>query len=164
MDVDSEIAFKIRTDKTMDNQRLSSSSDEPVDTSDELLDVDDINERFIADCAREAMKGCQCSQQNDSDLPANEQAKSPKVKAEEVIRKAETARARMLPTPGMFPHQWNLTAVQHSSIVDEKYIAMGLLVDQNLKEKIWKGEFVDFARLLPRNRLSSEETRLELIF
>ena len=39
--VDPEITFQTK--------RISLSSDEPIDTSDELLDVDN----FIADCARE---------------------------------------------------------------------------------------------------------------
>ena len=46
--VDSEVAFKIKAP----NRRGSSSSEEQIDTSDELLDVDN----FIADCQREAGK------------------------------------------------------------------------------------------------------------
>ena len=68
--VDLEISFKgvenMEIDVQMNeledkntNQNFSSSSDEPIDTSDELLDVDanaevEFNERFIADCAAEA--------------------------------------------------------------------------------------------------------------
>ena len=52
IDVDSEIAFRINQTEVNKIQRLSSSSDEQVDTSDEMLEIDvDINERFIADCA-----------------------------------------------------------------------------------------------------------------
>ena len=45
--VDAEISFKRR------KQHDSSSSEEQINTSDELIEVD-INEKFIADCAREA--------------------------------------------------------------------------------------------------------------
>ena len=71
----------------------------------------------------------------------------------------------MMATPGMFdPTQpWNMTAMQHSSLVDEKYVAIGLSVDQGLKDKIWKGEYVDFVRLLPRECNVADENRLELI-
>ena len=161
-DVDSEIAFRINQTEVNKIQRLSSSSDEQVDTSDEMLEIDvDINEQFIADCAQEAAK----KQKNLGITGQNLNTQSHKEKVEEVIRKAEDSRAQMMATPGMFdpPQPWNMMAMQHSSLVDEKYVAIGLSVDQGLKDKIWKGEYVDFARLLPRECNVADENRLELI-
>ena len=55
--VDSEITFCIRESSNQDeqlNKRESSSSEDRIDTSDELLEVE-LNDNFIADCAAEAV-------------------------------------------------------------------------------------------------------------
>ena len=56
-------------------------------------------------------------------------------------------------------------AMQHSSMVDECYISVGGNIDQGLRDKICRGEYVDFARLLPRNKLGNNpsEQKMELI-
>ena len=74
----------------------------------------------------------------------------------------------MLVTPGNqytnFDSRFNGgTANQHSSIVDENYVMIGGHIDMTLREKIKRGEFVDFAKLLPKDQLSSDESKLELI-
>ena len=62
--VDPEITFKI-DDKSKEH-RNSSSSEERIDTSDELMEVDlDINDRFIADCKEEANRQQQAHQTAD---------------------------------------------------------------------------------------------------
>ena len=58
---DLEITFKPRSEgreipPETQKKRDSSSSNEPIDTSDEMMDVD-INENFIADCEKEARRG-----------------------------------------------------------------------------------------------------------
>ena len=66
--VDSEINFRVCTEQPDKNNRFSLSSDEleQVDTSDEMLELDnmDINDRFIADCAREAVAAAAISGPN----------------------------------------------------------------------------------------------------
>ena len=66
---DPEISFKIKSVKTTQGQsdqfdqegqkrRESSSSEDQVNTSEELMEIDmDINDHFIADCAAEAARG-----------------------------------------------------------------------------------------------------------
>ena len=55
---DPEITFKVDQGKINSN-RDSTSSEERIDTSDELMEVDmdiDFDERFIADCARKVKR------------------------------------------------------------------------------------------------------------
>ena len=53
----------------------------------------------------------------------------------------------------------------HSMLVDNKYMVIGTHVDDSLYEKITRGQYVDFGKLIPRDRLANEEdNRLELIF
>ena len=53
----------------------------------------------------------------------------------------------------------------HSSMhVDEQYRLMGTHIDQTLKAKILNFEYVDFARLLPKDRITKEDDHcMELI-
>ena len=57
------------------------------------------------------------------------------------------------------------TANQHSLVVDENYVVVGGHIDAMLRDKIKKGEYVDFALLLPRDHLTltAAEGRLELV-
>ena len=47
----------------------------------------------------------------------------------------------------------------HSVIVDEKYMAVAMHIDTNTRNQIIKGEYVDFARLVPGDRLTMQEER-----
>ena len=51
---------------------------------------------------------------------------------------------------------------QDASHVDNKYIVVGALIDSTVKDKIAKGEYVDFVKLLPRDH-AYDDNRLELI-
>ena len=51
-----------------------------------------------------------------------------------------------------------------SALVDEGYIVVGAHLDLVTVEKISNGEYVDFSKLLPRDRVIAEEdTRMEMI-
>ena len=53
---------------------------------------------------------------------------------------------------------------QQVSLVDESYSIVGNNLDEHMKSKILNHEYVDFVRLLPKDRLSSEEDhRMELV-
>ena len=55
--------------------------------------------------------------------------------------------------------------MHHSSIVDECYMTIGAYLDPNLCDKIKRGDYVDFARLLPREKASNfQDDKLELIY
>ena len=150
---DPEITFKKRD--------CSSSEEGKIDTSDEMMEID--CNQFIAECAAEANR-------RKRSLPEDKEL-DPKEIADNTIREAEAAKIRMLPTPGncfnfvnLNGHYNTVTANQHSSIVDENYVAIGSHIDGALKDKIRRGEYVDFAHLLPRDRLlSADEGHLELV-
>ena len=159
--VDSEITFRV-TDDMGDkqcceetNKRDSTSSEEEwIDTSDEIIDTElDINEKFIAGQVKDNNNNRKRS------LPPEDEERD---LAEDQIRQVEASKIRMLSTPGMrqssdfIENRFNgATAMQHSSMVDECYISMGGYLDQRLREKICRGEYVDFVRLLPRNKLGN---------
>ena len=52
----------------------------------------------------------------------------------------------------------------HSAMVDESYHLVGSHVDESTQEKIVNGEYVDFARLVPRDRIMlADDQRYEMI-
>ena len=54
--------------------------------------------------------------------------------------------------------------VHHPTVVDENYLIIDNYVDEGTRLKIENGEYIDFARLLPRDRLSIEEdNRMEIV-
>ena len=100
----------------------------------------------------------------------------PHKQADEVIREAEALRANIFNTPGninnSFPRQMGSDKhTNHqqlalpSTTYDENYIIVGSHMDPALKEKMRKGEYVDFARILPKDKMQGEEDhRLELVY
>ena len=102
--VDEEIAFK---KSSVNKNRDSSSSDEKMDTSDEIADIEielnDMNEHFIADCKQEAKRRRSSlldhREEDDDGMVA-------KCNSDEIIRSVEAAKARIMTTPGrnqLFP-------------------------------------------------------------
>ena len=112
------------------------------------IDLDD-NDRFIAECAEEARRAKRTKTQDGEDRPqCATEADNPKSKADEIICNAEAVKIRMLGTPGkcnyytenMEEGRFNRgSALQHSSIVDENYVAIGSHIDVGLQEKIKRG-------------------------
>ena len=48
--------------------------------------------------------------------------------------------------------------------MDQNYLIVGNHVDEVTQQKIWKSEYIDFGKLLPKDKiLAEEENRLELI-
>ena len=96
--VDEDIVLK--KSKQVAQNRNSSSSEEQMDTSDEIMDMDvDLNivsERFIADCEQEAIRrqsGASQEMETSPEVGARRLAK-------EKIKEAEASKARILSTPG----------------------------------------------------------------
>ena len=90
---------------------------------------------------------------------------TPEEKAREMVRKAEISKAKILATPGK-NHEQPLLAnlLTPTALVDEGYMVVGAHVDEATILKIEKGEYVDFAKLIPKDKvLAEEETRLELV-
>ena len=83
--------------------------------------------------------------------------------AEEVICDAEASRARMINVQGLFPNSSNNELV-HTALVNQNYFMVVCHVDDMTCRRIVNNQYVDFAQLLPRDRiLEVEENRMELV-
>ena len=154
--VDPEISFKITgKDKQCgksEGKRDSSSSEERIDMSDEMMEIDlDLNDKFIADCQAEAENNKKKAFARD-----DTEDDDPRRDAKNMICQAEANKIRMLGTSGSKfgkfddsnqMHFNGASVIQHSSLEDENYIVVGANVDNHLCEKIKWGEYVDFSEL-----------------
>ena len=144
--VDDEIAFK---KSSCLPKHDSSSSDEQADTSEELIgmedELNDMNEHFIADCEKEAKhRRSSLIEMSDPEIDARD-------KAFDMIKQAEASRARTATTPGRV-HD-NLMTVDHSSTsVDDNYVVIGAHIEIAIQDKIKRGQYVDFVKLLPKEK------------
>ena len=65
---------------------------------------------------------------------------------------------------GILPTVENVGNTHHPAEVDENYLVVGNYVEESVRTKIENGEYVNFSRLLPRDRLSIEEdNRMEIV-
>ena len=146
-DMDTEITFNFK-------KRDSSSSEDRIDTSDEMIKVD-VNDQFIAEC-RDAAKKMRREGRNQQQAEVRQQ----------VTRDAEANKARLYATPGnmnLLNFDSTVNAV-NSSAYDENYMVVGAHVDVNLQHKIVNHEYCDFAKLLPKGRVTREEdNRMEIV-
>ena len=86
----------------------------------------------------------------------------------EETRRAESVKAHINEVAGktigpnlLFGEQEKLA---HSLFVDEEYSMVGEQIDNNLRERIREGAYVDFVRLIPHDRLDYEEDqRMEMV-
>ena len=131
------------------------SSDEQADTSEELINVTE----FIADCAAEAERRRSGSTVRDlPEVNGTTPAGSKPNSAQHRIRELESAKVRMAATSGNQFNR-NLLNVECAPVmgaggsVDDNYMVIGAHVDQNIQQKIVNHEYVDFARLLPKDRV-----------
>ena len=94
--------------------------------------------------------------------------------AGQVIRQAEAAKAHIFVTPGnvevpLLHNNFNrqiqqVVSNQVRASFDENYIMVGANIDAGLQDKIKRGEYVDFSRLLPRDRQNHDDHRLEIVY
>ena len=77
---------------------------------------------------------------------------------DQIIRDAENSKAKIFQTPGNRNYNFDFEKkFVHSSMVDEEYMILAGHVDANIRVKIESGEYVDLAKLLPRDRVVSED-------
>ena len=98
---------------------------------------------------------------------------TPKEKGTKATQHVERGKARVLEIPGMINSINNLESnnvdrytgdLILSVIVDESYSAIATHVDENLHRQIKEGCYVDFSKLLPKDRVSAEEdVRMEMV-
>ena len=82
------------------------------------------------------------------------------------MREAELARAQVFPVSGKGQAIYDKigTPAVSAARIDETYITVGGHIEEGLYEKIKCGEYVDFGKLVPRDKIIAEEDqRLEMI-
>ena len=82
-------------------------------------------------------------------------------KSEDMILDAEHFRATINPPPGN--EILNSNKVDGMD-VDDQFFHITCHVDQALHAKIQRGEFVDLEKLLPKNRKTNSESKLDLVY
>ena len=133
------------------------------------MEVDpSISEQFIADCVRETER----RNSKGAEQPTSNREMR---RSEQVIHEAEASKARLFVTPGndQFLHSydknnqardWQTNEAWRATAVDENYLVIGTHVDQSIQQNIINSKYVDFAQLIPKNRISREEdNQLEII-
>ena len=141
-------------------KRDSTSSEDQVDTSDELIEFDE-HDKFISECRREVTL-----QHNGPSTSGYQQPRQPREESrgDQIVKEAESAKARVLATPGMIESSELIPGVIHSSVLDEDYMVVGSNIDMNVQKRIIENEYIDFARLLPKDRvLQEEDHRMEIV-
>ena len=82
--------------------------------------------------------------------------------AADLIGDAEWAKAKMLNVKGNVSDKDK--TLLHSVLVDEGYLLVASHVDEQMKDKILEFQYIDFARLLPRDRIvTDDDQRLTFI-
>ena len=119
--------------------RESTSSEDRIDTSDELLQLGDdmdINDKFIADCAAEARR-------RKRSYPDDELKNAPRdMPGHSIIEKTEAGKIPMNKTAGndnlevLGQRFSNFNVRSNSMLVDENYLMIGQHLDVSLQDKI----------------------------
>ena len=92
------------------------------------------------------------------------QKETPEELADKILKEAEGARAQIFDVPGkqiQNPQSTGFNLNQefvHSMWVDEKYCSVASHVDPLIKERIIRGQYVDFSKLIPKDRIQMEES------
>ena len=136
---DNEIVFK---------KRDSSLSGCPIDTSDECIIDKDYNEGIVTG---------RPEREKWEHRPTRESAQA------KMVREAEASKATMFRAPGNIPIGEGINCQSQS--VDDNYLVIGLHVDEIIQSKIINHQYIDFARLLPRDHIAREDDQqcLEIV-
>ena len=77
----------------------------------------------------------------------------------DMIQQAEAAKARMFANTGK---QLPPFVTSPTAIVDEGYIVVGAHLEDNMINKIKNGEYVNFGKLLPKDRITEEDGKMDM--
>ena len=162
------------------SKQINTSSSDEIDTSDDLIVVSPNapnlhqhnQSQFFVDeddqGRRRDRDHRDHRRQRDNDRERGEpqdERRAGEMRADEVIRQAEASKARMFDVTGWCNNDKSgfSQEVLHAALVDEKYSIVGAHLDRTTKLRIENGEYVDFAKLLPKDRVAlAEEDCLEM--
>ena len=83
---------------------------------------------------------------------------TPEDKAKQIIRNAELTKEQLLPKTGKNYFDYS------TAVIDKTFFVVGSNLDLATIEKIQKGDYVDFGKLVPKDRvLVEEDKRLEIV-
>ena len=151
-------------------KRSSSSSEEGMEYSDESLNNDAV---LFVDSGNKP--DGQPQQWEVPQIMHQERPMTTEEKAEKLIKAAELAKARMFSPKGERLCQINFSQLDKTNNqvgipfdlvarFDQEYLVIGGHVDESMQQKIAQGEYVDFSKLIPRDKiLTEEDNRLELV-
>ena len=93
---------------------------------------------------------------------------NPEQFANDRIKEAELSKARVYEVPGkvaMVPLPLDASNnFVHSAMVDEKFLLVAAHIDENTRKKIIDGQYIDFLRLRPKDKvIDEEEGRMQLV-
>ena len=128
--------------KSQQGRKESSSSDELMDTSDE---ADQLTNQFQSLTARAPQP--QKTPQKDM---------TPDEEAAENTRESEMNKGVMYEVPG----RSNPNSLLE---IDNDYQMLSSHLDDSMRKKILTFEYIDFARLLPKNRVRDDDQRMEIV-
>ena len=174
--------------RAVDSKQDSLSSDELMDVSDEtpasqfsIDHVHAVSESRGRDPLREPTAGPRNQHVQDDaqphssrhealPLPLRRQGggdRETTVQVEDLVRVAEASKAQIYEVPGklqMIEKYLEWPDLFHSVLVDKDYLVVGTHVDEATKRKITMGDYVDFSKLIPQNKVSAEDNhRMEII-
>ena len=167
--------------RSLGSKRESSSSEEQMDTSDEMqsprgdvsnLPANQFVSQYVAEYTAERIPAREDPQLHCSRfepvqqevIHGKEQEIQPTTMrmTEEELRRSEQGKARIYSIPGKnyTPEKEKIQSV----LVDEDYLVVGSHIDQAMKLKIAAGEYVDFTKLMPKDKVVNEEdVRIEMV-
>ena len=174
----SEVSQSVETIyKNAVEKRISSSSDECIDISDENLELivgagfvtgDDPTQREPTTSDGRRASRSELPRYPSAPMPQEVQM-TPEEKAEQNIIEVEAAKAHMLLKPkGRSTSQNAEVELDRNKLsiaeMDEEYLVVAGHVDKLTQGKIIRGEYINFGKLLPQDRVITEEDgRLELV-
>ena len=175
-------------------KRKSTSSEGEHDTSDKMQvgwvhQLNDFNDLSVGRSrdghrSREAPRSVSCHRRDDDRYYGQQRDEFAEAerRADQLIREAELSKAQMVDIPGRNKvnnpatpgsHQGEINTncrldlnsqFVHSAMVDQNFLMVAAHIDENLKKKILTGKYIDFARLLPQDRVMSDRDQcMELI-
>ena len=149
----------VRNECTNQNRKVSTSSEEmnTSNESDQVMLVDQNLQNMFVGEMQKGGKAVKPSTSRDPDC--NEQPEiSPEQLADQIIKDSEKSKAHLHEIPGKVDFMYSATQM------DEDYQMLDSHVDDNLRQKIQCFEFVDFAKLLAKNRYSHSYPKWEQAF